>query len=215
MKNTAFSAQQQEDMSKLTATGLVAHALASGDASSVRAALKKKGLDKSIESALRTMQIAQRNVRGSEAEKDNLLPKFLALRTWSGCSSLFFTLNPHDIRSPLTIMLLQNDIKFEKVFSLDLPDQETMDDMASFLHANPRRLHQAVAANPLASTRCFHWTVKLVIKTLFNCDVKPGAALDSVAAHETPGVFGHVRAYLGVVESPSLIDWLWVESRIG
>jgi hypothetical protein len=42
--------------------------------------------------------------------------------------------------------------------------------------------------------------VKLVIKTLFNCDVKPGTALDSVAAHETPGIFGHVRAYLGVVE---------------
>jgi hypothetical protein len=40
-------------------------------------------------------------VRGSEAEKDNLMPRFFGLRLWSGCSSLFFTLNPHDI----TVML--------------------------------------------------------------------------------------------------------------
>ena len=50
------------------------------------------------------------------------------------------------------------------------------------------------------ATRCFHWTVRLVIRCLFNCEVKPGAALDSIAAHETPGIFGYVRAFLGVVE---------------
>jgi hypothetical protein len=64
--------------------------------------------------ALHKMQIIQRGVRGSEAEKDNLLPKFFVLRLWSGCSSLFFTLNPHDLRSPLTILLLQQDAHLRK-----------------------------------------------------------------------------------------------------
>ena len=59
---------------------------------------------------------------------------------------------------------------------------------------------KVVAANPLAATRCFHWTVKLVIRMLFNCDNLPGKATDSIAAHEEPGIFGYVRAYLGVVE---------------
>ena len=154
MKSSSFSNAQKEDMARLTATGLVAAALASGEVDSVRQLLKKKGLDKSIESAFRKMQIVQRNVRGSEAARDNLLPKFLALRLWSGCSSLFFTLNPHDIRSPLTMLLLQDDVKFEKTFSLDLGDAETEAYMASFLKDNPRRLHQAVAANQLAATRC-------------------------------------------------------------
>ena len=36
------------------------------------------------------MQLSQRKVRGSEAEKDNLIPKFLAMRVHSWCSSLFF-----------------------------------------------------------------------------------------------------------------------------
>ena len=200
MKAGTFSQKQQEDLAQLTAAGLVANALASGDVSSVRAVLRKKKLEKPIGTAFRRMQIIRRNVRGSEAEKDNLMPKFWALRLWSGCASLFFTLNPHDIRRPLTVMLLQNDVKFEKAFSLDLSDQEAADFMSSFLQENPRRIHQAVASSPLVATRCFHWTVKLVICVLFNCDVKPGVAMDSVPAHENPGIFGHVRAYLGVVE---------------
>ena len=138
MRSAAFSVQQKEDMEKLSATNLVANLLASGEVSSIRSALRKKGLDKPIETAFRKMQIIQRNVRGSEAEKDNLLPKFSAMRLWSGCSSLFFTLNPHDIRSPLTILLLQNDVKFEKTFSLDLSDEATAEFMTSFLRENPR-----------------------------------------------------------------------------
>ena len=146
------------------------------------------------------MQVIQRTVRGSEAEKDNLMPKFFGLRLWSGCSSLFFTLNPHDIRSPITMTLLQDDTSFKKEFSLDLSDADTDEFIKEFIHENPRRLHQLVAANPLAATRCFHWTLKLVIRTLFNCDDTPGKKCDSVAANAVPGIFGHVRAYLGVVE---------------
>ena len=70
-----------------TATGLVAQALSSGDVNSVRDLLKKKDLDAPIQKTFRRMQIIQRSVRGSEAEKDNLIPKFTALRIWSGCSS--------------------------------------------------------------------------------------------------------------------------------
>ena len=72
--------------------------------------------------------------------------------------------------------------------------------MSDFLRDDPRRLHSLVAGNPLAATRCFHWTVRLVIRTLFNCADKPGLSADGVPANEVLGVFGHVRAYSGVVE---------------
>ena len=71
-------------MEKLTAGSLVAHALISGDVNSVKELLRRKNLEKPIEATFRHMQIVQRNVRGSEAEKDNLMPKFLAMRIWSG-----------------------------------------------------------------------------------------------------------------------------------
>ena len=109
-------------MEKLTASSLVGTALASGDVNSVTDALRKKNLYEPVQVGLQRLQISMRSVRGSEAEKDNLLPRFFALRLWSGCSSLFFTLNPHDIRSPITMSLLQDDMKLRRSFSLDLSD---------------------------------------------------------------------------------------------
>ena len=123
-KESTFSARECEALQTLSAADLVANAMASGDVDSVKGVLRKKGLDFKIELAFQKMQIAQRNVRGSEAEKDSLMSKFFGLRVWSGCSSLFFTLNPHDIRSPISVMLLQGDVKFEKSFSLDFQSQE-------------------------------------------------------------------------------------------
>ena len=116
------------------------------------------------------MQVIQRNVRGSEAEKDNILPKFMAMRLWSGCSCLFWTLNPHDIRSPVTLVLLQDGMRLERSFSLDLSDHEAEEYLRDFLKEHPRRLHEMVASDPLAATRCFHLTVKLVLRTLLNCE---------------------------------------------
>ena len=37
-------------------------------------------------------------------------------------------------------------------------------------------------------------------RTLFNCVDAPGGSLDNVAANDSPGIFGYVRAFFGVVE---------------
>ena len=103
-----------EQLQELTATGLVQQVLSSGDVNSVKSGLRRKDLSHPVQEALRQMQVCTRKVRGSEEERDNLIFKFRALRIWSGCASLFFTLNPHDIKSPLSISLLQQDFKFEK-----------------------------------------------------------------------------------------------------
>ena len=120
----SLSEADASELQKLTAGGLVSQALASGEVNSIREALRKKNLAVPVDRALRHMQICLRNVRGSEAERDTIMYKFAAIRIWSGCSSLFFILNPHDIRSPLTVLLLQSDFQFEKSFSLDVSDEE-------------------------------------------------------------------------------------------
>ena len=180
MKSSPLSRQNQEDIQKLTAVNLVAYALSSGDVNSVRDLLKRKNLDGPLRNAFQHMQVIQRNVRGSEAEKDDIIPKFMALRLWSGCSSLFFTLNPHDIRSPLTLLFIHEDTPVKRKFSLEMSNEEVTAYMKEFLGEDPRRLHSLVAANPLAATRCFHWTVRLVIRTLFNCADKPASSSDGV-----------------------------------
>ena len=119
MKGTLSHANVAE-IQKVTASGLVAHALSSGDVNSVRSLLKQKNLHGPLKQTFQRMQIIQRSVRGSEAEKDSIMPKFFGLRLWSGCSSLFFTLNPHDIRSPLTLLLVRTWAREENLKSFFL-----------------------------------------------------------------------------------------------
>ena len=197
----AMTLEQTRKLATVTAEGLVSSAIATGDASSVRDALRKQGLDHVVRNALQKMQLVLRRVRGSSEERDAIRWKFRALRIWSGCSSLFFTLNPHDIRSPLTVLLVQGDAETRRPFSLEMTEAEADQWTKDFCADNPRRLHALVAQDPLVAARVFHWTVRLVVRTLFNCSDGPkNLHPDGVAAREAPGVFGHVRAYLGVVE---------------
>ena len=200
MKNIVFSPADAEALQQTTSQDLMAHALASGDCDSVRQVLRRKQLEPKLRKTFEYMQIAQRKVRGSEAERDTLHFKFRAMRIWHGCSSLFFTLNPHDIRSPLTLTLLNSEHFHSERFSLDLPDDATEDYLKTLLGDNPRRLHEMAAQDPVAATKCFHYTVRLVLDALFNCSRYKEPFPDGVPARVVPGVFGHVAGYLGVVE---------------
>ena len=146
------------------------------------------------------MNQIQRNVRGSEAEKDTLRHRFRAMRIWNGFSSLFFTLNPNDIKSPLTIAMVDKEKFHVRHFSLDLSDVSTDAYLAEMLSQRPRLLHEMVAQDPVAATRCFHYTVRLVINTLFSCTVPGTPYADNLPGHVLPGVFGHISGYLGVVD---------------
>ena len=198
---SGLSPEDAEKLSKLTASSLISAAAASKDADSIRDLLRQHGLDNTVQTAARHMHLVLRRVRGSAEERDGFITKFRALRIWSGCSSLFFTLNPHDIRSPLTVLFAGESFEVTKKFSLSMTEAEATQWMAEFDREDPRRLHRYVAQNPLTATKVFHHTVRLVIRTLFNCTDSPEALrADGIAANDTPGIFGHVRAFLGVVE---------------
>ena len=49
------------------------------------------------------MQMAFHSVRGSDSEKLTMRSRIVSMRARYGFSSLFFTLNLYDIRSPLTL----------------------------------------------------------------------------------------------------------------
>ena len=124
----------------------------------------------------------------------------MAMRVWNGFSSLFFTLNPHDIRSPVTLALTCHEHFHMERFSLDFDDEATEAYLARLLGEHPRRLHEIVVQDPLAATRCFHYTVRLVLEHLFHC-AHPGCPYpDGLPTKTEPGIFGHVAGYLGVVE---------------
>ena len=200
VKGSGLTPEAQNALQRLEASDLMKEALASGECNSVRELLRRKNLDGCLRTAVQTMKMIQRHVRGSEGEKDTLHLKFLAMRLWHGCSSLFFTLNPHDIRSPLTLSLCNAEHFGMKPFSLDLSDEATEAYLAALLKKNPRQLHEMAAQDPLAATRNFHYTVKMVLDKLFNCVASGKPFPDGIAGRCEPGVFGHVAGFLGVVE---------------
>ena len=112
----------------------------------------------------------------------------------------FFTLNPNDIKSPLTLCLVDEGRFHVNKFSLDLGDAATDVYLQELLKDRPRLLHEMVAQDPIAATKCFHYTVRLVIETLFSCAEPFVPYPDGIPAHCIPGVFGHLAGYLGVVE---------------
>ena len=113
------------------ARDFVSEALASGGCESLAILLQRKGLDEKLRSTVRPMGIALRNVRGSEFERLSMRSRFFAMRVWNGFSSLFFTLNPHDIRCPVTLLLTDAEqLGVAQKFSLDFDDAATEEYMA-------------------------------------------------------------------------------------
>ena len=100
--NKGFNSVMQ-DLQSLSPKDFVMSALAAGECSSIRAALRKKNVDTKVKTVLQSMQFVLRTVEGSESERDLFRFKFAALRLWNGCSIVFFTLNPHDSQTPLLI----------------------------------------------------------------------------------------------------------------
>ena len=200
-----------DKLAMVTARDIVACAQGSGECETLRAILKRVGLDEKLNATFRHAQAAMRNVRGSEASKGGLRLNFTAMRIWNGCSSLFFTLNPY-ARQPLTIALCNGEQFHVEHFSLDWSDE----DMASFFDSTgrqrPRLLYDIAAEDPVAITRAFHYTVRLVLEELGNCcppascgvqhksGKKSRQHYDTVPARLESGIFGGIAGYLGVVE---------------
>ena len=200
VRGPSLSARDVEALAQIQARDFVSEALNSGDCDSLKKLLQREGLDEKQRSTVRMMDLAFRHVRGSESERLSLRKRFVAMRVWHGFSSLFFTLNPHDIRSPITLALASHDHFHTERFSLDLDDAATEAYLEQLLGQHPRRLHEIVVQDPLVAPRCFHYTVRLVIQTLFHCS-KPGRPFaDCLPCRVEPGVFQHVAGYLGVVE---------------
>ena len=76
--------QEADVLKEVTRKDLVAAALASGECNSVRQLLRKENLDNKVKTALRRMEIVQRRVEGSDAERSSCRYKFVAMRVWNG-----------------------------------------------------------------------------------------------------------------------------------
>ena len=118
----------QEDLHSLEPKDIVASALAATNCSTLQRALRDEGIVPKVKNVLRSMDVALRNLEGTESYAAGFRYKYTAMRLWNGCSLVFFTINPHDIHAPLLLYYVgDRDTTIGKI-SLDWDD----DQMASF-----------------------------------------------------------------------------------
>lgn len=112
----------------------------------------------------------------------------LCSQIWSTCimlnpPTLWITINPCDLHDPIA-----------QVFAGEAID---LDKFNSLLGPSKQKCAENVAADPYAAAKFFHFTIHTVLETLF------GITVSSQKVLSTGGIFGHVSAYFGVVESQS------------
>ena len=150
--------------------------------------------------------VVLRDIDGSEAHRSSTLYKMRALRVWCGCSFLFFTLNPLDQHHPLFVSYLNSQTQEVDKIDLRAPDPAINAFFQRALADDKHFFQRMVVKYPCAAMRCVRFIMERTIDTLLNCsppaNKKPTQQhLDLIASNTEPGVWQHIAAYFGVIET--------------
>ena len=164
-----------------------------------------------------------RSVQGTDSERQKFHAWFEALRINKGCAVLFFTLNPRDTDSALTVRYMAAGLWRHKVIPLDADELDVHASFRDVRQGSPSALYDMISTDAVAANTCFHETVRLTLRVLFNMcpssnDLETGSwsplNLDGRPCMMTPGMVGHVSWYLGVTE-PQLRKSLHLHALMG
>ncbi|KIY62963.1 hypothetical protein CYLTODRAFT_319090, partial [Cylindrobasidium torrendii FP15055 ss-10] len=126
---------------------------------------------------LRCINFVDDHIPGSTGEVKQMREEIRAISRSHGTPSLFFTLNPADIKNPLAAFEAGHDINIDAPFSK--PDSRYTE----------FRRSQSVAHNPVAAALFYNRMFAIFLKTLLG-----------TGRSDRRGVFGRVKSYYGVVE---------------
>ncbi|KAJ3818427.1 hypothetical protein F5880DRAFT_1491409, partial [Lentinula raphanica] len=142
---------------------------------------RKKPFSNPVIRALVTHLSAVRStVPGSNQNRVSVRSQVWSLCTVVNPPSLWITINPSDVQNPIAQVFAGEDI------DLDRFNRE----------CGPNSMRRAlnIAKDPYAAALFFHFVVKATLECLFG--IKAGVH----RIHRTCGIFGSVKAYIGMVE---------------
>ena len=200
-------ARIRDTLSSLSVQDFVAAATSqAGDFRSLAQALQcKPARGAKLHQIFRELMVVLRDIEGSEEHRAGAIYKMRSLRVWAGCSFLFFTLNPLDHQNPLFVSYVNSQTTLLERINLCGTDTE-MEGYFRRAKLTDTLLLRRMAVKNRAAMRCVRFVMEPTIDTLMNCsppaNKKPQAQhLDLIASNTEPGVWQHVAAYFGVVET--------------
>ena len=185
--------------------------LAAGVTSStkLREALQKSNVAKHVRKAMYHVTTVMRKVEGTDGARHKFHKYFESLRIFHGSGVLFFTLNPRDVDSALTVRYMAEGLWKHDTIRLDLDEMAVHTQFEGIRSKSPTALHDMISEDTVAACECFHLTVRLVIAELLrgtdahNVLGTRGAnplPPDGYACRLTPGMASFVSWYLGITE---------------
>ena len=166
---------------------------------------------------------AMRSVSGADSERQKFHKYFQSLRIAHGTGILFFTLNPRDSDSALTLRFLTEGVWKHKVISLDLDEMALFGELQDIRDKHKSALHDMIQQDTVAATECFHLTVRMTFSYLFGCSDAANNIShresfplppDGFACSEIPGLASYISWYMGITE-PQLRKSLHLHALLG
>lgn len=137
--------------------------------------------DPSILLLKRLVHGAAGRVQGTDSGRFKIRGQIWSTCLAFGAPSMWITINPSDIHDPIAQVFAGADIDLDRFLSAAGPDADA--------HA------KAIADDPYAAARFFHFTTTTICETLFQIRVT------SYNVKTSMGVLGRPAAYVGAVES--------------
>lgn len=201
-------ARIQNTLSTLSVEEFVAAATAqAGDFQTLAHALQcKPSRSRRLHALFKEMTVVLQDIDGSESHRSATLYQMRALRVWHGCSFLFFTLNPLDHQNPIFVSYLASERGDIERIDLSAADEKLQNFFDVRTSTDKAFFQKMAVKHPCAAMRCVRFVMERTIDTLLNCsppaNKKPQCQnLDLVASKPEPGVWQHVAAYFGVIET--------------
>ena len=144
----------ETSLNQMSAASLVEVALTQGDTRGIsRSGGKYSRLPPDLKGILSEMQVVLKEVEGSEVQRAATVSKLRALRVWNGCTFLFFTLNPHDHKSPLLVGLVSTEDRTIEKLTFPATDLDFHDYFQRHKEGNQNFFKELVAKHPAAAMR--------------------------------------------------------------
>nr|VWO93936.1 Vacuolar protein sorting-associated protein 4 [Ganoderma boninense] len=137
--------------------------------------------DPAVNTLKRLVHGAGGRVQGTDASRYNIRGQIWSTCLACGPPSLWVTINPSDIHDPIAQVFAGADIN--------------LDDFDPSLGPSADSRARAIAQDPFAASKFFHFIIDAILETLFQVKVT------SFSVKAKKGVLGMVSAYVGSIES--------------
>ena len=223
VKTNQVFKDEVESLLRLRSSDFLDLALKSTDSDTLRKLMRDSTVVQHVRRAMYQVVKVMRSVPGSDSERHKFQSWFEALRIYAGCGVVFWTLNPRDTNSPLTVRFMADGLWKQERIRLDVDELLVHESLEGIRKRSPTALYDMISADTVAACKCFHLTVRLTMEILFNCtrannDLHRGEwtplHADGFPCKLTPGIASYLSWYLGITE-PQLRKSLHIHAILG